>query len=223
MAVYTNRNRPKALWKCYDAASSALNGWAKRLRQLRAFYFKVAEMEVPNTADLEECESIKSSDDDEMLWLSWEDHLPVSWQVQCLHGHFKVPGAFLTEIIHWICAAERLDGAVRVVSDLELVFALLLDKEVSFPFSVDGTLALHMRRPDDMFQRPTVAMMLRPLQHAMHSIHRLFSFVIRTPALPNPELGVYMKYEGTRLRVPNELGGLLRSRVQLFTSKRAVR
>ena len=223
LAVYTNRNRPKALWKCYDAASSALNGWAKRLRQLRAFYFKVAEMEVPNTADLEECESIKSSDDDEMLWLSWEDHLPVSWQVQCLHGHFKVPGAFLTEIIHWICAAERLDGAVRVVSDLELVFALLLDKEVSFPFSVDGTLALHMRRPDDMFQRPTVAMMLRPLQHAMHSIHRLFSFVIRTPALPNPELGVYMKYEGTRLRVPNELWGLLRSRVQLFTSKRAVR
>ena len=125
---------------------------------------------------------ILSDDEDDLLWLPWQGHL--SWKSQCLQGDHAVPGTFLVSITDWICAAE-LGGKVRVVRDLELVFALLLDKEFMFPFSVDGTSVLHMRTPESMFQRPTLAMMLRPVQIAMKCIHPLFSFVIRTTAKPN--------------------------------------
>ena len=59
--------------------------------------------------------------DEDWLWLSWEDNnLPLSWQVQCLHGNSKMPGAFLVALIQWICAAERLDGVAGTIRDVEL-------------------------------------------------------------------------------------------------------
>lgn len=52
---------------------------------------------------------------------------------------FPVPGIFLIAIIQWVCAAERQAGSVRVLSDLEFVFALTIDQECQFPFQVGGT------------------------------------------------------------------------------------
>ena len=224
LAVYTNGARPLDLRRCYSAAKGTLDGWVQRLRQLRQFYFQVADLEVQSTEDAAVPVDVHSSDEEnDILWLPWTDHLPISWKMQCLHGDHKVPGSFLVSIIDWICVAEHMDGRVRVVSDFELVFALLLDKEFLFPFSVDGTRTLQLRTPEFMFQRPTLAMMLRPVQIAMKCIHRMFPFVIRTPPLPNPTLGVYTKFAGTHMTLPDQLWSLMRSHVQSFTAKRAVR
>eukprot|EP00435_Cladocopium_sp_Y103_P018213 s3515_g4.t1 len=203
-----------------DATEDAFEDWVVKWND-SVDRLAVAEQPDQQQAQPDDVVSVHSSDD-ELLWLSWEDHLPLSWRSQCLAHAHQVPGVFLVSIVEWICAAERIGGKVRDVSDLEFVFALLLDKEFSFPFSVDGTLDLHMRTPDSMFQRPTLVMMLRSVQTALKSIHRLFSFVIRTPSLSNPALGVYMKFNGTRFCVPEQLWSRLRSHVQLFTAKRAV-
>ena len=64
LACFTNRTRSSAFWACYRAASSTLDGWAKRVRQLRAFYFKVADYTKPETTPDANHVSIASSHDD---------------------------------------------------------------------------------------------------------------------------------------------------------------
>ena len=119
-------------------------------------------------ADQQQCggedaqDQIQYDEEDDWLWISWEDHLPVNWQVQCQHGHFSVPGGFLAAIIGWICAAERLQGRIRVLSDLELVFLLALDAEFQFPFYQQGSIVL--RAPNALFQRSTAGHMFRSVQ-----------------------------------------------------------
>lgn len=79
----------------------------------------------------------------------------------------------MVSIIDWICSSEPREGTVRLVNDLELVFALLQQKYFCFPLSIDGTLKIHMRRLDSMFQRPTVTMLLRPVQTAIACLYHL--------------------------------------------------
>ena len=69
LACFTNRTRSSAFWACYRAASSTLDGWAKRVRQLRTFYFKVADYTKPETTPDADHVSIASSHDDrDWLW-----------------------------------------------------------------------------------------------------------------------------------------------------------
>eukprot|EP00435_Cladocopium_sp_Y103_P073544 s627_g44.t1 len=118
LAVHTNRNRPAEFWQQYESAVSVLDGWATRVRQLRHFFFLVAEKGDKVEVSDSPLHIESSSDEDELLWIPWEDALPLTWQVQCLHGRFKVPGIFLVSLVNWICAAERLDGVVQDVSEI---------------------------------------------------------------------------------------------------------
>ena len=121
-----------------------------------------------------------------------------AWRLQSTWG--------LHYFAEWICACERLEGAVRSVSDIEFIFALLLDKGFKFPFAVDGTLGLQLRTPDSLFQRPTVGVMLRSVQFAVQSIHAMFSdFVIRTEPRQATELGVHIKMPGLRIHLPDQV------------------
>ena len=225
LAGFVNKHRPAAMAHCHNTAATVLDGWMVRIRQLRSFYFQVAALTGDSTATVDDHVSVLSStDDEEWLWLPWEDHLPISWKVQCLHSGSNVPGAFLVSIIDWICSTERCEGTVRLVNDLELVFAFLTDKTFCFPLSIDGTLNLHMRRPDSMFQRPTIAMLLRPIQAAFTCLSKLFpDVVIRTKPMPAIDAGVYMSFAGVRLALPDQLFSSARSHLLQFTATRAVR
>ena len=77
----------------------------------------------------------RPDDEEEMLWIPWDDNLPLNWRVQCLHDPAPVPGPFLVAIIDWLCAAAHFPGRVRVLNDVEFVFALTLDPDFEFPLS----------------------------------------------------------------------------------------
>ena len=130
----------------------------------------------------------------------------------------------MVSVVEWVCAAERLEGTVREINEVELVFAFLLDREFKFPFSIDGSLKLCMRCPDSLFQQPTLAMMLRPVQYALAELHKLFPHVVmQTVPLNRVSLGLYKKFAGLRIHIPDDLWSLVQSRVQSFTATRAVR
>jgi len=224
VANFTNRDRPEELWRLHERAIACLDGWALRLRQLRLFYFSVAEEGIKRGDETVIAVPDDSTDDEGWLWISWEDSLPINWQVQCQHSHCKMPGSFLVQVVQWICAAERLEGSVQNVSDVELVFAFLQDTAFSFPFSLDSSLGLTMRTPNSLFQKPTLAMMLRPVQAALACLHQMFpSVVMRTEPRPRAHLGLYMKFAGVRLSFPTQLWQTVQLKVQGFTATRAVR
>ena len=91
-----------------------------------------------------------------------------------MHGAHTLPGQFLVSIVHWVEAAEQLEGKVRDVNDAEFVCLLLLDRAFQFPFYIDGSMKHCMRCPDQMFHRPTFGAILRPVQQALTILQSLF-------------------------------------------------
>lgn len=165
-----------------------------------------------------------SAEEEEWFWIPCEENLPLNCQTRCLHGDFPVPGRFLASIIHWLCAAERLPGEVRVLSDIEFVFILVLDKEYRFPFQVDGALDVTLRAIDSLFQRPTVGTLLRSVQQALQCVASMFPHLfIRAPPSTTTELGIHMKLAGIRIHCPTQLWHDMRLNLRRFMATRAVR
>lgn len=225
LTCFTNRNRTASFWRRRCQINAVLDGWVRRLRELRQFYMLVAEADKPEISMPDIVQVMDSSDEEpDWLWVPWSDNLPLNWKVQCLHGNFQLPGQFLVDVITWICATESLTGIVRQVSDVEFVFLLLLDTDFSFPFKLDGSQQMFLRRPDSLFQRPTFAMLLRPVQTALATLHEIFPQVVhRTPPRPNIELGLYMSFSGLRISVPDWMWQAALTNLRSFTATRAVR
>eukprot|EP00438_Fugacium_kawagutii_P004928 Skav217267 [mRNA] locus=scaffold47:1421391:1425681:+ [translate_table: standard] len=220
-AKHANGDRPDTIWSHRHQTSQLLDDWTTRIRQLRRFYFSVAEEKLADTSERAAAVQDPESDD-EWLWIPWEDTLPVDWPLRCQDVQ-HIPGEFLRRLVTWICCAERLEGTVRTMSDLELTFTLVQDASFLFPFAKSGSKTWELRRIDGLFQRPTLTMLLRPVQSAMAAIGDLFDHVIRVPARPNRSLGVNMKFSCTRLKVPDELWRVTHSRILAFTASRPVR
>jgi hypothetical protein len=224
LAVHTNHQRSADFLRLHQALRSSLNDWETRLKQLRQFFFLVAEHEARNPDGDNEIIQIESSDEDGMLWAAIEDNLPVNWQVQRLHSNAAVPGAFMVGLVNWLCAAERLRGPIHRVSELELVFLLLLDKGFEFPFQIDGSLGVLMRTPDSLFQRPTVGHMLKSVQNALTGIFQLLPFfAIKLPLAPALSLGVHMKFAGMRISIPCLMWQDMMANLRRFTATRPLR
>ena len=224
-----NLDRPENFMRKHKDVLRTLTWWSERVRQLRAFYFSVAEHKatVP-TADtgndlFEAVEVLSSGDEgDEVQLVS--DQLPVNWQVQCRQTTGSLPGQFLTSILQWLCAAEQFENPPVTISDLEFVFILLDSGDFAFPFQLDGSTNWQMKHLEDLFQKPTMAMLLRPLQQALQQINFLFPDVtLRTPSRPAKELGVYISLKGLRAYLPRPIVQQARERLISFTCHRPVR
>jgi ribonuclease HI len=218
LATHTNYQRDQCVRLQLTGLRGIMETQATRLRQLRQFFFTVADQ--PKDASNHD---ISSDEEAGWPWIPYEENLPLNWRVKCLHGHFPVPGIFLIAIIQWVCAAERQAGSVRVLSDLEFVFALTIDQEFQFPFQVGGTLGCTMQAPQFLFQRPTVVILLRAVQSAMNSLAQLFpSLFIRTPPASTAKSKVFMSFSGLRLHCPDDVTWR-EAQNRRFTDKRQVR
>lgn len=125
LATHTNRWRSQDFWHRHCAIKAALDNMVVRLHQLRRFYFAVAGHKDDGPIPSPQIATILSSDEEEeeALWIPWEDLLPVTWQQQqCSCSRLKIPHDFLIALVHWICAAERLGDEAKEISDIELVF-----------------------------------------------------------------------------------------------------
>eukprot|EP00438_Fugacium_kawagutii_P035024 Skav226644 [mRNA] locus=scaffold1097:92180:97042:+ [translate_table: standard] len=222
-ARHANVNRPTEMTAHHAAVKQQYENWTCRIRQLRQFFFDVAAMTQQPTSSESVVQTISDSED-EWFWTAWEDALPIGWMAQCSVDLDRIPGAFSVALVNWILAAEKFPGRVRQISDLELVFALSLDSEFAFPIPQDSSALFQMRKLHSLFQRPTVTMLLRPVQKVLQWLHQTFPFVvIRTPPQINAGFGIHMKFAGTRLYLPDLLWSSMVSKITNFTAKRAVK
>ena len=225
-----NHRRDAKLLQQQAALLGKLQWWEERIFQLRTFYFKVAEQQakpddqsLPHEVVLEQIE-IESDDENMQPADLIADLLPLTWQVKCRQSNGKVPGCFTESILQWFCAAEQLENQPIVVSDLDLVFVFSCDSDFLFPFQLDGSTSWQMRRLADLFQRPTVGMLLRPIQSAMQHLAQLFpEAIVQTPSKPAKEYGVYKQFRGIRAFLPGTIVEQARERLVRFTTGRAVR
>ena len=107
LAAHKNHDRPLQYVEHLSGLRRCFANYATRLRQLRSFFFKVADQSKADCNSLDDgVISISSGEENEKLWLPLADHLPLNWKVRCLHGTHQVPGQFLIDIVEWLCAAE---------------------------------------------------------------------------------------------------------------------
>lgn len=202
-----NFQRPAAFLQQHEDLARTLDWWCERIQQLSQFYFKVAAMtssasNMQETLDSEVIE-IESDEGGQRAPELLADLLPLTWQVKCRQTPAKVPGIFVESLLQWICAAEQIEQQPFVFSELELVFILIDDDSFLFPFQLDGTVAWTMKRLVDLFHRPTLVTLLRPIQIALQQLEALFPGVfVQTPKASAPELGVHKQFKGLCACIP---------------------
>ena len=207
MAAEAHCSRPQSFWQLFAEYEAHLDWWASHLRPLRKFYLQVAEAkqisrDQPTNSiviDLTE-EDAETSPDSAAASHLLEDELPINWQVTCRQMITKVPAAFVIDLITWWCDVEILGDKVQVLSEVELVFALILTPAFCFPFQLDGSSTWEFREVGKLFQKPTLSKLLKTVQFALKSIYDIFPQVaIRRPSKPDTGLGLYKSFCGVRL------------------------
>lgn len=98
-----------------------------------------------------------------------------------------------------------------------------MDRDFLFPFRVGGQSTYQMRRPDSLFQRPTLSQLLWPAQLALDSIVKHLPAIIRTRPRSFPAIGLYMKVAGVRIRMPLQTWRDVQTQVSAFSATRAIR
>eukprot|EP00435_Cladocopium_sp_Y103_P037022 s2118_g9.t1 len=183
-----NHARPPGFRAQHERLEHTLNWWGLRVRQLRTFYFKVAEHQLRSAQSHSSLAEIVEIESDDECLRSIEliaDQLPLNWQVSCRQMHGRIPGCFVESFLQWLCAMEQLENQPICISEIELVFALCGDPSFCFPFQLDGSTNWSMRRLADLFQKPTLAALLRPIQWTLQHLAKLFPGAIqRTPPKP---------------------------------------
>eukprot|EP00435_Cladocopium_sp_Y103_P059462 s772_g21.t1 len=225
-----NLQRDVHLMQLHASLASALSWWSERVRQLRSFYFQVAAYNHQGAATsvashpIDMVLDVSSEDDPIFESETIADQLPVNLQVQCRQTSGSVPGSFVMSVLQWLCAAEQLENCAVVVSDLEFLFMLILDDSFEFPFQLDGSTSWTFRKLVDLFQTPTITMLLRTVQMALQQICILFpDLEMRTPSCPAKELGVYIPMKGLKACFPRTLVRQARERIIGLTSQRPVK
>ena len=224
LAGDTNVTRPANFWALRNAYAHDLTWWSQRVRQLRSLFFLVAEDSKKIEGSLEDIEVIESSDDEALAVDEIVDLLPINWMTQCRNGSSLLPGNFITALVQWMCISERGGSLVRHLTELELVFALHLDRDFHFVYQLSGNTTWVSRSRDSLFQTPTFTMLLRPVQMALQFLHELF------PQLPfklapqcDPKIGIVKSFPGLYLRMSDDLYMQTRQAVAVFTQTRPVR
>ena len=218
MAAEAHRCRPLSFWNLWRRYKLSLDWWCERVQQLREFYFAIA-------AGASQASPVVWIDDDppEEYSEALEDQLPVNWHALCHQDVGPIPADFITNLVLWIAAAEAQGGPLRIITEVEFVFALKLDSAFSFPLTTDkGKLVL--RQLDWCFFKPTLTQLLRPVQQALRQLQHLFSHIplTQTP-FSKPELGLYKQFPGVRIHMTEALYQSTQRSVQGFTFGRPVR
>ena len=217
-AGMANRIRSPTFWQLWQRYRLSLDWWSERIAQLREFFFAIA------AGDDKSPPVIWIEDDPvEEAVETLEDQLPVNWHALCREHEISLPADFITNLVLWIIAAEALDGTVRTITEVELVFALKLDGSFSFPLVTEkGKLVL--RQPAWCYFQPTLSQLLRPVQQALRRLQQLFPNIplCQTP-FSKPEIGLYKKFSGVRIHLTDDLYQSIQEGVKRFTLGRPVR
>ena len=220
-AVRANKVRPLKFWQLWHQYRLSLDWWSTRVRQLRAFYVMVAQ-----TTSEAQAEPDLLPDEPECIELDaepLEDQLPVNWQSLCEQSHWKYPTSFLPLLVNWIAALELAGGPIRVLSEVEFVFALISDRDFLFPIQAANN-QWTLKSLDQLFHKPTLSQLLRPVQAALKKLQHLFSHLaLSQPPITDHAIGLYKPFRGVRLAIPDEFHQRVRQQVCLFTQNRPVR
>eukprot|EP00438_Fugacium_kawagutii_P015810 Skav206886 [mRNA] locus=scaffold3287:72863:77896:+ [translate_table: standard] len=227
-ANMVNAQRSSEFLQLRRSYEDQLRLWTTRIHAMRTFYFKVAELGTSAT-DQDSMQPIAAEDpalvdnhpDDEYETL--EDQLPVNWKVQCsqLHGAFPIESLF--RFVDWWCDLEQHGSQTHFLNEVELVFALILT-DFGFPVKSPSTGLWTFVSPALMFQKPTLAALLRHAQFCLRGLMTTFPHLtFSSHATADRNIGIHKPFKRYRLRLTPDFYQQIRQRVGSFFTTRPLR
>lgn len=228
LAAFVNENRPASFKTLHDQYAAALAWWTPRILQLREFYFAVAAKDHSCEAQPFVEPSDLASPSDEGLSLlqhsPLEEELPVNWVQSCEAIPLQIPLQFLVNLVSKLCAFEDEGDQIHVLSEVELVFALLATPGFPFPVQVASSGSWVLRPPDEQFQKPTLVDLLRAVQFAIKGLMAAFPHLsFNQEPRADPVIGLYKPFRGLRLKILGSFYRDVRMKVSAFTMHRPLR
>eukprot|EP00435_Cladocopium_sp_Y103_P015024 s295_g3.t1 len=224
-AVQCNRHRGSSFDRLFEMAERYYTTWDTRLRQLRSFYLKVAQLrqEAPDIIDLTaEHDDLAASIFDTSLG----DALPVSWQ-QILRHHearFTCPCEFILFLIQSCIDQEPEQLRFEAVSFVELAMWVVQDLGAQFPTekTIDGI--WHFLQVSDMLLRPTLAFLTQRIRTAFsEGLTALGLESLICKGFSRQQAGIAIPIDGVYLSVSSAFSSRLCSTASSFFGPRMLR
>ena len=218
-AGQANRHRDPLCLSLVRAKVARYEYYDGVLRQLRAFYLAVADLNEPSLArasSIEAPEAVRTVDVD-----AFTDLLPIGWKAM-LHGLPQAfPVTFSCSLVELFLDWETQEPLPYWVSDVELVFVLA---SLGFSFPLGAPDGWKLTPFFDLFAKPPITQLLRPLSTTLDLVcGGLGLAVLRRSDFVCPELGIIKKGGATLLGVPATLANKARTAVAKFTKRRQFR
>lgn len=163
MAVSTNRLRSPEYRQLKSAALQHFELWSARVRSLRTFYFKVADVRRP--AD----EVIDLTTSESFDWpslgidLALSDVMPLNWQTQLSSQsiQLKFPLEFVWLLFEAVFSFEQHAAFLAPISFVEITIWCIKEGCLLFPFWNPSTLQWDLKTYQSLILKPTLASMVQ--------------------------------------------------------------
>ena len=217
-AVLTNLHRDPLCLQLAKEKARQYERIGALLRQLRAFYLAVADATEPRKSPHHTTEApvVRTVDADTLT-----EHLPIGWKAMLTGLQQPYPPEFASNLIERFIEWESLEICPFWVSDIELVFIL---SSIGFSFPLDTPAGRRMTPFFEMFAKPPITQLLRPISVTVDLVLRGFGLhEWRRVDFRSDELGILKKGGATFLGVPEGLATRAREAVIQFTRRRPFR
>ena len=222
LAVQQNQQRTRGFSQLWQAAAEFHHDQKHRLQVLAEFYVNVAQ------AHSSKQNAILVPEDTLVTWdLEYEPlllRLPNAWQ-DVLRGGLnptKVSIVFCVQLVQKLITLEDSDVGGCTISFLELVFVLLGDTSFGFPF-LTQTSEWQICRPQDRFERPTVAYLVTTVKNALRQVLGCLEIDGLIGGLDRLSLGCFVTLDGILLGLSRHTLEMAQRRVRDFTGRRPYR
>ena len=222
LAGRVNHDRPAALLKLQSDAQSYHRQVAARLKQLRAFYFLVADDPKPAAPEL-----VPVNDFDEEQQFSLNSlYMPEFFELlSAPSDSLWISHEFVSSLLQWLL--DHSDEAVAVYDLSVEEFALLLVSErlFRFPFWVAASHCYELFSIDSRFERPTLAYLVSCIKRAFSalvSLNGVFGDVLFN-GHAKVHLGIHRPVCGVFVRLQPAIIEQGCNALRRFTTARALR
>ena len=199
IAVQTNQNRSAAFEQLRINVVEHYNLWTQRIRNLRRFYFAVAELKNDQATVIDLTISDTFDWDELGLHMALTDAMPITWQTTLLQElpQLKYPSEFVVALFEQVFSLDNASDAFAPVTFLEITIWCVLEQGIQIPFWNPDHLQWEVKSYSAAMIKPTLSFLVQVFRFVLKRGIRLLGLdQYLLQGIQKPESGIQIQSEG---------------------------
>ena len=199
LAVTTNAARSAEFWTLKQHACQHFCFWSGKLRQLRAFYCRIADQK-KKTEEIIDLTLSETFDWPNLgIDLALSDVFPINWKTQLSSPdvQMKQPIEFVFQVFDLLFSLESSSDFMAPLSFVEFTLWCIQERQMAFPFWNPSTFKWDFRSYGSLLLRPTLASMVQIIRDVFSQSLRILGFDhYLLKGIRKPEAGIVLPVDG---------------------------